>query len=124
MVLKKFERMALLSDFYGKLLTARQQETIRFYYEQDLSLGEIAEQFGVTRQAVYDILRRSQKTLLNFEEKLGLIRRYTKQRELLETMQCRLADLGEALARQDPDKTRAKELGELEQLVTQMLESF
>ncbi|NMB10853.1 MAG: YlxM family DNA-binding protein [Firmicutes bacterium] len=116
--------MGLLFDFYSQLLTDKQRLFFSLYHQEDLSLGEIAEQFGVTRQAVYDILRRSQKTLLNFEEKLGLIRRYTKQRELLETMQCRLADLGEALARQDPDKTRAKELGELEQLVTQMLESF
>jgi len=105
--------MGLLFDFYSQLLTDKQRLFFSLYHQEDLSLGEIAEQFGVTRQAVYDILRRSQKTLLNFEEKLGLIRRYTKQRELLETMQCRLADLGEALARQDPDKTRAKELGSL-----------
>lgn len=83
MVLKKFERMALLSDFYGKLLTARQQETIRFYYEQDLSLGEIAENFNISRQAVHDNLKRAEKALENYENNLGLLANYLKKKGFL-----------------------------------------
>jgi predicted DNA-binding protein YlxM (UPF0122 family) len=50
--LNKIGRMALLSDFYSELLTNRQQEVIKYYYEQDLSLGEIAENLHITRQGI------------------------------------------------------------------------
>lgn len=83
--------MGLLFDFYGQLLTDKQRLFFSLYHQEDLSLGEIAEQYGVSRQAIYDTLRRSQNILLNLEEKLGLIQRYTKQRELLETMRFQLA---------------------------------
>lgn len=59
MELNKIGRMALLSDFYSELLTNRQQEVIKYYYEQDLSLGEIAENLHITRQGVHDILKRA-----------------------------------------------------------------
>ncbi|MGB4504296.1 MAG: YlxM family DNA-binding protein [Syntrophaceticus sp.] len=81
MNLKKFERMALLSDFYCELLTARQQEVIRYYYEHDLSLGEIAENLNISRQAVHDILKRAEKALENYELKLGLLADYLKERK-------------------------------------------
>jgi predicted DNA-binding protein YlxM (UPF0122 family) len=116
--------MGLLFDFYGQLLTDKQRLFFSLYHQEDLSLGEIAEQYGVSRQAVYDTLRRSEKALLNFEEKLGLIRRYTNQRELLETTQTRLVNLGEVLAQEDIGNTWEKELAELEKLIRQLIESF
>ncbi|MGB3912860.1 MAG: YlxM family DNA-binding protein [Thermacetogeniaceae bacterium] len=79
-ILGKFERMALLSDFYGDLLTERQQEVIRFYYEQDLSLGEIAEHLNITRQAVHDILKRAERALEHYEEKLRLLDSFLKEK--------------------------------------------
>ena len=80
MKIERFERMALLSDFYGKLLTARQQEVIRYYYEHDLSLGEIAENLNITRQAVHDNLKRAERALENYELKLGLLEGYLKEK--------------------------------------------
>lgn len=79
-ILEKFERMALLSDFYGNLLTERQQEVIRFYYEQDLSLGEIAEHLKISRQAVHDILKRAERALEHYEEKLRLLDSFLKEK--------------------------------------------
>lgn len=73
MLLHKAGRMVLLYDFYGKLLTPKQQEVVRLYYEEDLSLGEIAEELKITRQAVYDILKRSEQALEKYERKLGLL---------------------------------------------------
>jgi hypothetical protein len=84
MTLEKFERMALLSDFYNQLLTARQQEVVRCYYEQDLSLSEIAENLGVSRQAVHDILKRAEKAMENYELKLGLLESYLKEKNYAE----------------------------------------
>ncbi len=80
MKLDKFGRMALLSDFYGELLTARQQEVFRYYYEEDLSLGEIAENLDITRQAVHDNLKRAESALENYEHKLGLLAGYLKKK--------------------------------------------
>ena len=67
--------MGELFDFYGQLLTERQKEMITLYYHQDLSLGEIAERIGVSRQAIYDNLRRSEKLLEDYDQKLQLLTR-------------------------------------------------
>lgn len=79
----KTVRMALLFDFYGQLLTPRQQEFFALYYGDDLSLGEIAEHYGVSRQAVYDILRRSESALEAYDGKLRLVERELAQHRLL-----------------------------------------
>lgn len=80
----KLTEMNLLYDFYGQLLTERQRKFVELYYCQDLSLGEISEQFGVSRQSVYDTLKRSEQTLHMFEEKLGLVSRSLEQRDCLD----------------------------------------
>lgn len=74
--MKEFHKINLLFDFYGNLLTEKQQKFIELYYGDDLSLGEIAEQFGVTRQAVHDTLKRAEQTLANYEDKLGLMGKF------------------------------------------------
>lgn len=79
MLLKKVGRMTLLYDFYGNLLTPKQQEIMHLYYERDLSLGEIAADLKVSRQAVYDTLKRSEKALERFEVKLGLLNEHLKE---------------------------------------------
>ncbi len=61
-----------LFDIYARLLTPRQQQLVRMYFHEDLSLGKIAEYFGVTRQAIHDSLRRSLAELYRYEELLGL----------------------------------------------------
>ncbi len=75
-------RMVLLLDFYGPLLTDRQQEVFQMYFHDDLSLGEIGEELGVSRQAIYDIVRRTGLILEEFDSKLGLIERH-RERQLL-----------------------------------------
>ena len=73
-------RMAMLYDFYGDLLTPRQKEFYDLYYNDDLSLAEIAENYDITRQGVRDIIVRAEKTLEDIEEKTGLIQRYHRTR--------------------------------------------
>lgn len=82
-MIEKFEHVAMLFDFYGKLLTEKQQDILSLYYEQDLSLGEIAEDQGVSRQAIHDLLKRSEKILQGYEEKLGLVKKFNLEREKL-----------------------------------------
>lgn len=82
--MEKVARMNLLYDFYGQLLTDRQRRFVELYYAHDLSLGEIAEQFGVSRQAVYDTLKRSEQSLVDYEKKLGLMERFINNRSRLQ----------------------------------------
>jgi len=77
-------RLNLLFDYYGDFLTKKQRDIFEQYYLNDLSLGEIAENNGITRQGVYDNLRRAQRALQNFEKKLGLVNKYFSLRMEIE----------------------------------------
>jgi hypothetical protein len=77
----KIVELSLLYDFFGQLLTEKQQRVFELYYDDDLSLGEIAENLNITRQAVYDNLRRAEKLLYNYEKKLKLVDKFLNQQE-------------------------------------------
>lgn len=79
-MIEKKIRLGTLFAFYGQLLTEKQQEILRLYYIDDLSLGEISENLGISRQAVYDTLKRSNKLLEEYEKKLGLLKKFSKTR--------------------------------------------
>ncbi len=80
-------RMALLFDFYGDMLTDRQKEFYDLYYNEDLSLAEIAENYGISRQGVRDVIVRAEATLTELEDKTGIIRRFHKTQEQLLAME-------------------------------------
>ena len=67
--------LILLYDYYGSLLTERQRECFELRYDQDLSLGEIGEELGISRQGVYDNLSRAEALLKNMEAKTGCVKR-------------------------------------------------
>ena len=79
--MEKIVEQGLLYDFYGELLTRHQQEIYESVVYENLSLGEIAEAQGVSRQAVHDIVKRCDKTLLGYEEKLKLVARFESIKE-------------------------------------------
>ena len=83
-------RMALLYDFYGDMLTDRQMEFYDLYYNEDLSLAEIAENYGITRQGVRDVIVRAEAVLTELEDKTGIIKRFHK-------MQGQFAQIQEAV---------------------------
>jgi len=76
-------KKTLLYDFYGDMLTERQKEIYEDYYLNDLSLGEIAEELSISRAAVHDNIKRSEKALVNYDAKLSLIDRYMDNKEVL-----------------------------------------
>lgn len=76
--------ISLLLDFYGDMLTDKQRCVIEYYYNNDLSLAEIADNEGITRQGVRDSIKRAEFQLLEMEERLGLARRFREMREGLE----------------------------------------
>ena len=74
----------MLFDFYGELLTEKQQEYFDLYHNENLSLSEIAESAGISKQGVYDIITRAGKTLVEMEQKTGIIQKWREARSELE----------------------------------------
>lgn len=83
----------MLFDFYGELLTEKQKTYFDWHYNEDLSLAEIAQSEGISRQGVWDIIRRAEESLRNIEEKTGLIARFASQREAAAKAEATLAEL-------------------------------
>lgn len=90
-------QMTMLIDFFGDLLTEKQREYLDLYHNEDLSLSEIAEKYGISRQGVHDIITRAEKKLTGIEKKTGVVLRWlnmqaglrqaeTTARELLELL--------------------------------------
>lgn len=69
-------RMTMLFDFYGEVLTPRQKEFFDLYYNEDLSLAEIAENYGISRQGVRDVIVRAEAIMTDLEDKTGLMKRF------------------------------------------------
>ena len=80
-------RMTMLYDFYGELLTDRQKEFFDLYYNEDLSLSEIAENSGISRQGVRDVIVRAEGIMQEIEDKTGLIRRFMQMKGNLNAIQ-------------------------------------
>ena len=74
-------RMTMLFDFYGEILTDRQKEFFDLYYNEDLSLAEIAENYGISRQGVRDVIVRAEAAMTELEDKTGLIRRFMQMQK-------------------------------------------
>ena len=80
--IERVEYASMLYDFYGALLSESQNEVMALYHEDNLSLSEIAEDLGQSRQAVHYTLRKAEKALDSYEEKLGLVASYKENQEL------------------------------------------
>ncbi|MBR3152167.1 MAG: putative DNA-binding protein [Clostridia bacterium] len=97
-------KISILCELYGKLLTEKQFEFLDDYYNNDLSLSEIAENNGITRQAVRDILKKGECKLFEYEEKLGLMEKTVLQEEKIADI---LSELGK-IKEKTSDKQVAK----------------
>ncbi|MCI9614936.1 YlxM family DNA-binding protein [Lachnospiraceae bacterium 62-26] len=86
---------ALLFDFYGELLTEHQKEIYERFITEDLSLGEIAEEAGISRQGVHDLVRRCNQALKGYEEKLHLVEKFLAVKEKVENIDRLLDDYNE-----------------------------
>ena len=80
-------RMTMLLDFYGEVLTERQREFFDLYYNEDLSLAEIAENYGISRQGVRDAIVRAENTMTELEDKTGLLRRFMRLRDKIDSIE-------------------------------------
>lgn len=80
----KITEASLLYDFYGQLLTKRKQEVMELYHEENLSLAEIADEFGISRAAVHDSLKSAEKSLQEYEQKLELVSKFMQTTSVIE----------------------------------------
>lgn len=87
--------ISLLLDFYGDMLTGKQRDVVELYYDEDLSLAEIASHNGITRQGVRDSIKRAEVQLLDYEERLGLADRFRRIQQRLDE----IADLAKDIER-------------------------
>jgi len=85
-MLEKTTRMNYLYDFYQSLLTPKQQSYMSLYYLDDYSLGEIAEEYNVSRQAVYDNIKRTEAMLEEYEKKLLLFQKFQERQRLIKKL--------------------------------------
>lgn len=85
--MEKFLEITYLYDFYQELLTDKQRELIVQYYFEDLSLGELAEQHNISRQSVFDTVKKAQAKLLDYEAKLELWAKYQRQQKMITKLQ-------------------------------------
>lgn len=99
-MLEKTTRVNYLFDFYQELLTPKQKSYMELYYLEDYSLGEISETYDVSRQAVYDNIKRTEAMLEEYEEKLGLYKRFEQRNRLL-------IEMKESLSQQNLDQVKS-----------------
>lgn len=107
-------------DFYGQLLTEKQFDSLDLYYNQDLSLSEIAEEMGISRQGVRDSIKRGEKQLFELEQKLGLVQRFLQINHQVRELEQRI----EYLQRQPaamPVAEDLKEFMKLSQMIREKL---
>jgi len=101
-MLEKISRVVLLKDFYGSLLTEKQQHVLNMYYEDDWSLSEIADSMDTSRQAIYDTVKRAENLLEQYENKMALVDRF-------QSMHSRLQDLVALLEQGQLDRELMKQ---------------
>lgn len=111
--MKDIYKSSLLYDFYGELLTKHQKEIYEDFILNDLSLGEIAEERGISRQGVHDLVKRCNKTLNTYEEKLHLIERFSKTKEDVKKI-CMLAD----------EKINPENISEIKSIAQEILDNY
>ena len=101
--MEKIIERGLLFDFYGELLTGHQREIYKDAVYDDLSLSELSEQYGITRQGVHDLIKRCDKTLNEYENKLHLVEKFMNIKKLA-------GDINDELCVDKPDTLKIKEL--------------
>ncbi len=107
---------ALLYDFYGTLLTKHQQQIYEDYVYQNFSIGEIAEEAGISRQGVHDLIKRCNRILTDYEEKLHLLAKFMETREKVN----RISQLIKESGKQGQEPL----FSEIERISDEILDSF
>lgn len=116
-------QQSLLYDFYGELLTEHQKEIYSDYILNDYSLGEIASEHGITRQGVHDLIKRCNKTLASYEEKLKLVERFSNAKKKVSEIR-QITDELKNLNENHKDEHVDREIQMIDQIAQDILKDF
>ena len=121
-MVKKLVEIGILFDFYGKLLSERQYTSIELYYIHDFSLTEIGEELNISRQGVYDILKRAEQKLYEYEDILGLINKFNYKIKEID----KIAKIANEIGKESQSINNQKILGkskELKEIVEKIIDN-
>ncbi|QJA09144.1 YlxM family DNA-binding protein [Romboutsia sp. CE17] len=121
MNIEKMIEIGLLFEQYKDLLTEKQREIVSLYYEENYSLGEISENLNVSRQGVYDTLKRSEKILRDYEDKLKLVSQLKEQEKLVKLVQNKIVDIKQDLLQNRDCANLIPKLENIEDICREML---
>ncbi|MFW5985380.1 MAG: YlxM family DNA-binding protein [Halanaerobiaceae bacterium] len=107
-------RLTLLFDYYGNLLTKKQQKIMKLYFFYDLSLAEIAEKIDISRQGVYDHLQRAEKMLNEYEKKMKLVQKHEQIKAQLDDF---AQDIDEIIADQKQQEKLQERIDKLREIL-------
>lgn len=120
--MKKNLQISLLLDFYGNMLTDKQRAVVELYYNEDLSLAEIAQLHGITRQGVRDSIKRAEVQLMECEERLGLMRRFHEIQAGLDEIIRHATDIQEQGSRFVHTEDLRRKAGRIIELASRLIE--
>ena len=120
--LDNLAKESLLYDFYGGLLTDKQREVMELYHEENYSIVEIAGELGVSKQAVHDNLKKTERILSDYEDKLGLVSKFVARSNALRTVRADVESLKAMLAENEGMKDLSARIDEIETLLKGMEE--
>ena len=109
-------RKSLLYDFYGELLNEHQKQVFSAAIFDDMSYSELADEFGCSRQAAFDLVKRISNKLENYESKMGLLKRFTEAKDKMNILTSTVEDIKESLFSQQDNDTKTNDLELCEKL--------
>lgn len=118
--MEKIFQQVLLYDFYGELLTQHQRSVYEDAVYNDMSLSEIAEQYGISRQGVHDLLKRCDKILAGYEEKLHLVEKFTGAKEKI----AQLVELTKELEQEELQQEAKEKVVTIREISTDLMNEF
>ena len=121
MNIEKMIEIGLMFEQYKELLTDKQREIVSLYYEEDYSLGEISENLNVSRQGIYDTLKRSEKILRDYEDKLKLVSKLQEQEEFVKLVENKIVDIKQDLLQNRDCANLFPKLENIEDICREML---
>ena len=121
MNLEKLVEIGLLFEQYKMLLTDKQREIVSLYYNEDYSLGEISENLNVSRQGIYDTLKRSEKILKDYEAKLGLVKKSKEREKITQVIYNKVVDIKQDLLHNRDCANLIPKVENIEDLCREML---